>query len=56
VFLIIGQRDVAQTCVFTFRHQAELVLQHLVLSPEESHLIGQLTLLLVTVDEDVGGC
>lgn len=35
---------------------AELFLQSLVLSPEESHLLSQLTLLLVAVDEDVGGC
>lgn len=41
---------------FTSRPHVELFLQGLVLSPEESHLIGQLTLLLVAVDEDVGGC
>lgn len=36
--------------------QVELLLQGLVLSPEEPQLAGQLALLLRTVDEDVGGC
>lgn len=34
----------------------ELLLQLLVLPPQESNLFGQLSLLLVAVDEDVGGC
>lgn len=42
--------------VLTFGHHAELLIEDFVLSPEETHLTGQLTLLLVTVDEDVGGC
>lgn len=41
---------------FTSGAHVELLLQGLVLSPEEAHLVGQLTLLLVAVDEDVGGC
>lgn len=41
---------------FTSRAHVQLLLQDLVLAPEESHLIGQLTLLVVAVDEDVGGC
>lgn len=45
-----------ESVFFTSRAQAELFLQDLVLSPEESHLIGQLTLLLAAMDEDVGGC
>lgn len=41
---------------FTSGPDVELLLQLLVLSPQESNLFGQLTLLLVgAVDEDVGG-
>lgn len=39
----------------TFRPHAELFLQGLVLSPENSNLIGQLALLLAA-NEDVCGC
>lgn len=39
----------------TFGPHAELLLQCLVLSPENSNLIGQLASLLA-VDEDVCGC
>ena len=36
--------------------QAELLLQNLVLLPEETQLAGQLTLVLHTLDVDAGGC
>lgn len=41
---------------FTSGAAVKLLLQLLVLPPEESNLFGQLTLLLVAMDEDVGGC
>lgn len=42
--------------VFTSGAGVELLLQLLVLPPQDAKLFGQLTLLLVAVDEDVGGC
>lgn len=41
---------------YTSWPHVELFLQGLVLSPKELDLIGQLSLLLVALDEDVGGC
>ena len=55
VFLIAGLSELVRNC-FTSRPHVELLLQGLVLTPEESHLIGQLTLLLIAMDEDVGSC
>lgn len=44
-----------RSAFFTSGPDVELLLQLLVLPPQESNLFGQLTLLLVAVDEDVGG-
>lgn len=52
----VGVRLSATERVFTSGPDVQLLLQLLVLPPQESNLFGQLTLLLVAVDEDVGGC
>lgn len=55
VFVSVLQR-VFRWFFFTSGPDVELLLQRLVLPPEESNLFGQLALLLVAVDEDVRCC